>query len=54
MPAGSTVLDLAELIHRSFVQTLRYVCVWGSTRFPGQRVQRDYILKDRDIVEIRV
>ena len=54
LPAGSTVLDLAELIHRSFVQTLRYVCVWGSTRFPGQRVQKDYILKDRDIVEIRV
>jgi ribosome-interacting GTPase 1 len=25
--------------------------LWGSSRFEGQRVNRDYILQDKDIVE---
>ncbi len=51
IPRGFTVLDLAEMIHKDFVENLKYVCIWGSVRFPGQRVQRDYVLRDRDIVE---
>lgn len=54
IPAGSRVLELAELIHRDFVTNLKYVCIWGSTRFAGQRVQRDYVLRDRDVVEFRL
>ncbi|HXX58658.1 MAG TPA: TGS domain-containing protein, partial [Thermodesulfovibrionales bacterium] len=51
LPLGSSVVDLAELIHRDFRENLNYSCVWGSTRFDGQRVQKDYILHDRDVVE---
>lgn len=51
LPEGSTVLDLAERIHKDFVHNLRYACIWGSAKFEGQRVQRDHVLKDRDIVE---
>jgi len=54
IPAGSRVLELAELIHKDFVTNLKYVCIWGSTRFAGQRVQRDYVLRDRDVVEFRL
>jgi hypothetical protein len=54
LPAGSTVLDLAEIIHKDFVKNLKYACIWGSSKFPGQRVQREYILHDRDIVELHV
>jgi hypothetical protein len=54
LPAGSTVLDLAEVIHKDFVKNLKYACIWGSSKFPGQRVQRDYILHDRDVVELHV
>lgn len=54
IPRGFTVLDLAELIHKDFVMNLKYVCIWGSSRFPGQRVQRDHLLHDRDIVEFHV
>ncbi|HWR59637.1 MAG TPA: TGS domain-containing protein [Thermodesulfovibrionales bacterium] len=51
LPLGSTVLDLAEMIHRDFLNNLKYACIWGSARFEGQRVQKDYVLHDRDIVE---
>ena len=54
LPAGSTVVDLAESIHRDFVEHLKYACIWGSAKFDGQRVQKDYILHDRDIVEFHI
>jgi ribosome-interacting GTPase 1 len=54
LPSGSTVLDFAELIHKDFVGNLKYACIWGSAKFDGQRVQRDYALHDRDIVELHV
>jgi ribosome-interacting GTPase 1 len=54
LPAGSNVLELAEIIHKDFVRNLRYACIWGSVKFDGQRVQKDYILHDKDIVEYHV
>jgi ribosome-interacting GTPase 1 len=52
LPAGSTVEEAAESLHKSWRQRLRYALVWGSTKFPGQRVGRDYVLSDRDIIEL--
>jgi len=49
---GSTVLDLAENIHRELPRLMKNVRVWGSARYDGQSVNRDYQLCDRDIVEI--
>ncbi len=54
LPVGATVLDLAELIHKDFVRNLKYARIWGSARFEGQKVQKDYMLRDRDIVELHV
>lgn len=54
LPERSTVLDLAEMIHKDFLHNLNYACIWGSAKFDGQRVQKDYILKDRDIVEFHL
>jgi len=51
---GSTVLDLAKEIHKDFVNKLRYARIWGSGKFDGQRVQRDYILQDGDIIELHM
>jgi ribosome-interacting GTPase 1 len=48
---GSSVLDLAEHIHKDFMVNFKYACIWGSARFSGQRVQKDHILLDGDIVE---
>ncbi len=51
LPVGSTVIQLAELIHKDFIRNLKYACIWGSAKFDGQRVQKDYILHDKDVVE---
>jgi ribosome-interacting GTPase 1 len=51
LPLGSTVLDLAGMIHRDFLHNLKYACIWGSAKFGGQRVQKDYVIHDSDVVE---
>lgn len=51
---GSTVAELARKIHRDFYEKLKSARVWGSTSFEGQMVQRDYMLQDGDIVELKV
>lgn len=52
LKSGSTVLDLAYLVHRDFPNKLKSALVWGSARYDGQAVARDYILHDKDIVEL--
>jgi len=54
VPSGSTVLDLARFIHKDFLFQLKYARVWGSAKFEGQRVEKNYILSDRDIVELNI
>lgn len=49
---GSTVMDLAAVIHKDVAATFRFARIWGSARFDGQPVERDHLLADRDIVEI--
>jgi len=50
----STVLDVAKEIHKDFADKMKFARVWGSSKFPGQRVEKDYILKDKDIVELHI
>lgn len=53
LTAGSTVLALAERIHRDVARKFRYARVWGrSGVFAGQRVGPDHRLEDGDLVEI--
>jgi ribosome-interacting GTPase 1 len=54
LPKRSTVEYLASRIHRDFYEHLKQARVWGSTEFDGQLVGRDYVLHDRDIVELRM
>jgi hypothetical protein len=49
---GSTVMDLAALIHKDVASTFRFARVWGSAKFEGQQVDREHRLMDRDVVEI--
>ncbi|MCK5597649.1 MAG: TGS domain-containing protein, partial [Candidatus Eisenbacteria sp.] len=51
---GSTVLDVAEKIHREFADKLKFTKIWGSGKFDGQVVDRDHIVEDGDILEIHV
>ncbi len=54
LPVGSTVLDVAEAIHKDFAENLRFARIWGSEKYAGQQVKRDYVVEDRDILEIRI
>jgi small GTP-binding protein len=58
---GSTVIDLAGMVHKDFLTGLKSARVWGSpisaspsgsAKYPGQAVERDHILADGDIVEL--
>ncbi len=51
---GSIVLDAAKAIHKDFAHNLRYVRMWGSSKFDGQQVDRDHPLEDGDIVEFHL
>ncbi len=50
---GETVKDLAYAIHKDLAHTLKGARVWGSAKFEGQLVAPDYILQDKDVVEIK-
>ncbi|MCX7857786.1 MAG: GTP-binding protein [Deltaproteobacteria bacterium] len=54
MKKGSTVLDFAEGIHKDFVKKLRYARLWRKETLNGMMVSKDFILEDRDIVELHV
>jgi uncharacterized protein len=53
-PAGSTVAQMAELVHRDFADKLKSARIWGTGVFDGQTVTRDHVLHDRDVVELHV
>jgi ribosome-interacting GTPase 1 len=53
-PVGSTVLQMAELVHRDFADKLKSARIWGTGVFDGQTVTRDHVLHDKDVVELHV
>lgn len=54
LPAGSTVGELAKLIHKELADKLKFARVWGESAFDGQQVHGSHVLADRDIVELHV
>jgi ribosome-interacting GTPase 1 len=52
LPRGSTILDFAVQIHKDFAQKLKFARIWGKEKYNGQMVQRDYVLKDGDVIEL--
>ncbi len=50
--AGGTVEDLAAVIHKDLLETLKFAKVWGSSAHDGQSVGRDHVLQDNDLVEL--
>ena len=49
---GSTVEDVAQDLHRDWSRRLKYALLWGSGKFDAQRVGRDYVLADGDVLEL--
>jgi len=52
VPVDTTVTELADRIHHDLGQKFKFARVWGKETFEGQRVQREYILQEGDVVEI--
>lgn len=51
---GATVLDVAQAVHSKVAENLRYARVWGrSVKHPGERVGKNHVLEDGDVVELR-
>jgi len=49
---NSTVEDAAKKIHKDFIKYFKFARVWGSSKYPGEKVGSDYTLRDKDILEI--
>ncbi|MFV1956772.1 MAG: GTPase [bacterium] len=49
---GSTISELARMVHKDIGAKLRFARVWGKSVFDGQRVSHDYELLDGDVVEL--
>lgn len=49
---GARLIDLAAQVHQDFVTHLKYARVWGHGRFEGQMVNREYLLADKDVIEL--
>ncbi len=54
LPRGSTLLQAAEAVHKDFAAKLKYARVWGSGKFEGQRVHREYLVQDGDVIEFHI
>jgi len=53
-PVGNTVEEFAEHVHKDFLEKLTYARLWRDNKYQGQRVQRDFVLKDGDVVELHI
>jgi len=51
---GSTTLNLAEKVHREFVSKLRYAKLWRGEEYKGMMVGKDFVLEDRDVMELHL
>ena len=49
---GASVIDFAGRVHKDLANNFKKAHLWGSARFDGQNVGKDYQLEDQDIVEI--
>ena len=53
-PIGSTLVDMAALVHKDFADGLKSARIWGTGVFDGQTVKRDHVLHDKDVVELHL
>ncbi len=53
LKVGSSLLDLAGIVHKDFVKNFKYARIWGkSVKHNSSAVGLEHVLKEGDIVEI--
>lgn len=51
---GSTLLELAREIHKDYEEQFKFARIWGEAVHNGTQVKGDYVLHDRDIMELHI
>ncbi|MGO8688631.1 MAG: GTPase [Thermoguttaceae bacterium] len=51
---GSPLLELAGQVHKDFLAGLKFARVWGEAVHDGTVVKGDYVLHDKDVVELHM
>ena len=51
---GSTLLELAGQVHKDYLENLKFARVWGEAVHDGAALKGDYVLRDKDIVELHM
>lgn len=53
-PVGSTIVEMAGLVHRDFAEQVKSARIWGTGVHDGQTVGREHVLHDKDVVELHL
>ena len=51
---GTTVIEAAEHIHKDFRKNLKFARLWSDAGYAGQRVEKNHVLSDGDVLEFHV
>ena len=51
---GDSLAEVAALVHKDIAENLKFARVWGSQVHDGTQVKADYVVQDRDVVELHV
>jgi len=52
LPQGSSVGELARVIHKDVADSLKFARLWGASVFDGQSVKAAHVLEEGDVAEI--
>ncbi|MCG8405524.1 MAG: 50S ribosome-binding GTPase [Phycisphaerales bacterium] len=52
LPVGSSVHDMAMLVHKDIAENLKSARVWGGDVHDGQQVHATHVLTDKNVVEL--
>jgi small GTP-binding protein len=51
---GTTVIEAAEHIHKDFRKNLKFARLWSESNYQGQRVEKNHVLGEGDVIEFHV
>lgn len=54
MPRGSTVVEVAAMVHKDFAEHLKFARIWGTEKYDGQMVPRAYVVQEGDVIELHM
>ena len=52
MKEGSSLKDFIEKVNRSWLKTFKFARIFDDSKFSGRKVGLEYLLKDKDVVEV--